>query len=125
MTETDWERIKFFKPHEFDSRDLPGSGKGMDADFVCRLDMLRLMCGFPLIINSGFRTPMHNASVGGKANSAHLRGLAADIQVADSSQRFKLKRLAHMLGFRRIGNGSSFVHLDCDLSLPQDVEWNY
>lgn len=125
MTEDNWKRVKFFKAAEFDSKDLPGSGMRMDADFVYRLDMLRMLCGFALVVNSGFRTPAHNAAVGGKSNSAHLKGLAADIQVADSHQRFEVKRLALMLGFKRIGNGATFVHLDLDPLLPQNVEWNY
>jgi uncharacterized protein YcbK (DUF882 family) len=125
MTDNQWQRVKFFKPAEFDSKDKAGTGKDMNAEFVYRLDMLRMLCGFPLIINSGYRTPKHNKAVGGKPSSAHLKGLAADIQVSDSRQRFQLKRLAHMLGFRRIGNGATFVHLDLDESLPQDVEWNY
>lgn len=43
------------------------------------LEPARLILGVPLHINSGYRSPRINALVGGAINSAHMRGLAADI----------------------------------------------
>jgi hypothetical protein len=43
------------------------------------LDPVRELWGAPLTVNSGYRSPVLNAAVGGVAASQHLRGEAADI----------------------------------------------
>ena len=121
----DWSTIRNFTQDEFDSPDFPGSGSNMQADFVETLDTLRDYCGFPLYVTSGFRTATHNASVGGKPNSAHTRGWAADLYVGSDAERYAILDAAIELGFQRIGIGSTFVHLDLDPSLPQHVVWVY
>lgn len=45
-----------------------------------RLQKLRDTVGFPIIVNSGFRTKAVNKAVGGVSTSAHVKGLAADIR---------------------------------------------
>ena len=47
------------------------------------LDGIREKLGKPILINSGYRSPMLNKAVGGVANSQHLKGLAADVVCAD------------------------------------------
>lgn len=47
------------------------------------LDPVRKTYGKPIIVTSGFRSPLLNAAVGGVANSQHMRGLAADLQSVD------------------------------------------
>lgn len=44
------------------------------------LQPFRKELGLPILVNSGFRNPQTNKLVGGVSNSAHLKGLAADIQ---------------------------------------------
>lgn len=44
------------------------------------LDILRQKIGKPITITSGYRTPEHNARVGGAIYSYHMRGMAADIK---------------------------------------------
>lgn len=124
-TPDNWEGIRYFKPSEFDSPDLRNSGIGMNPAFVRKLDKLREACGIPLKINSGFRTLAHNKKVSGVEDSAHTRGRAADIAANASSTRHKILQAAFGLGFRRIGLGASFIHLDDDPTLPQDVVWTY
>ncbi len=122
----EWNLIKYFTSTEFDSPDVRGSGVGMDMGFVGKLDKLRDMVGEPLTILSGYRTEAHNASLPNSVDgSAHERGLAADIAALSSGLRLKILRGAFALGFRRIGLGDSFIHLDIDTTKPQDVCWTY
>ena len=120
-----WDNIRYFKPSEFDSPDAPGTGYHMDEDFVLLLDALREAVGFPLRINSGFRTKEHNKLVGGKPTSAHTKSVAVDTRCVSAHYRFRILEEAYRLGFRRIGIGETFIHLDSDLSLPQEVLWTY
>lgn len=121
----DWSSIKHFKPVEFDSPDSLGSGYGMDFGFVKKLDVLRELCGFPLIVDSGYRTPAHNTAVGGEAASAHLTGEAVDIRCLTTQARFMILGNAFSLGFRRVGVGDTFIHLDDSATLDQRVFWLY
>ena len=119
-----WE-TKNFKSSEFDQRGMPGSGDRMNMNFIDKLEKCRELAGIPFKINSGYRSPETNKLVGGASESAHLRGLAADIKVADGRQRFQIIEAAIKVGFIRIGVSASFIHLDSDPSLPQDVIWTY
>ena len=55
------------------------------------LDPARQKYGGPVLVNSGYRCPIHNSAVGGVANSQHTRGEAADICCGDN------KRLAEII----------------------------
>lgn len=48
------------------------------------LESARRRLGKPIVINSGYRCSVHNATVGGVANSQHMKGEAADIRCADN-----------------------------------------
>ena len=77
------------------------------------LDDLRRAMGHPLILNSGYRSPEHNAAVGGARNSLHLRGLAFDVRMANvDPHRFEAE--ARRVGFTGIGiyARSGFIHVD-------------
>ena len=69
-----------FKVRELRCRD------GSDTVMVDEALMLLLQCirehfGKPVTITSGYRTPAHNAKMGGAKSSQHLLGRAADIRV--------------------------------------------
>ena len=83
----------------------------MDEDFLVKLDELRHRCGFPLSLNSTYRTHSYNLSVGGSPNSQHLLGKAADVHCEDSRKRAVLVREALNLGLT-VGVYQTFVHVD-------------
>lgn len=121
-----WDEILYFKPVEFDSPDRPGSGSQMSLDFVRKLDKLREAVKMPLFIQSGYRTADHNGALKDSVDgSAHTTGHAADIAALSSGTKFKIVEAALRLGFRRIGIGRTFVHIDDDITKPQDVVWLY
>ena len=73
-----------FKVRELRCRD--GSDTVMvDETLTVVLQCIREHFGKPVTITSGYRTPAHNAKVGGAKSSQHLLGRAADIQVAGTS----------------------------------------
>lgn len=90
-----------------------------------RLDRLRAAVGYALYISSGVRCVDYNKQVGGEENSAHVLGLAADILADSGKQKFTLVQFAIPQGFRRIGVGKNFIHLDVSQQHPQDVIWQY
>lgn len=92
---------------------------------VTALEALRERLGRPVVITSGVRCPEWNRAVGGRPNSAHLTGEAADIKVTGSAERMVLVRAALALDFRRVGVARGFVHVDVSPTLPQDVLWVY
>ena len=69
-----------FKVREFRCKD--GSDEILvDEALVLLLQCIREHFGKAVTITSGYRTPAHNAKVGGSKSSQHLLGRAADIRV--------------------------------------------
>lgn len=97
----------------------------MDPDFVDTLDNIRIDADMPMVITSGYRCPKHNANVGGKATSAHTKGLAVDIDCTTSRMRFMILRAAIKHKVIRVGIAKDFIHLDMDPDLPSLVAWLY
>lgn len=116
---------KYFKEPEF-KRCVPScSLQDMNQQFMTALDALRAQAGIPLVLNCAYRSVQWDKSKGRSGNSAHTRGKAADIRCNASATRWKIVRAALALGFKRIGIGKDYVHVDMDSSLPQNVIWHY
>ncbi len=118
-------KFKYFTYEEFDCPDLEGSGKNMSDVLINMLDIARKKYGSSITINSGYRTPERNEKVGGKPGSSHLKGLAVDIACKNSTDRFKLISILLQVGFKRMGMGSTFIHVDIDKDKSQNVLWTY
>jgi len=97
----------------------------MNQEFLLKLDEARERAGIPFVINSAYRSPEHNAKIGGKPNSSHLKGLAVDISVTNSRQRFIVLNALLEVGFTRIGIADTFLHVDLDSEKSKDVIWTY
>ena len=117
--------LRHFKLSEFDSPDQVGSGVKMKPEFLQKLDNARTLAGVAFRINSGYRTPAHNAKVGGVADTSHCGGWAADIACSDGNLRFKIIDSLLKSGIQRIGVADSFIHCDCDPTKPAQVIWTY
>ena len=76
--------MKYFKMKEFECRDgceMPIEAKANITALVEKvLDPAREQYGKPICVNSGYRCPRHNLTVGGVKESQHMRGEAADIR---------------------------------------------
>lgn len=121
--------MRYFNYNEFDCP-LEGKGSGermMDEDFLQMLDRARHLAGVPFKVNSGYRNKEWNKKCGGRPNSAHTLGCAADIHCVDSRNRCYILGALLEVGFNRIGIAKTFIHVDnsYDASHDEDVIWLY
>lgn len=59
------------------------------------LEQVRSIVNRPIMISSGYRSPVVNNAVGGSNNSAHMTGLAADIRAAGMTPRELAEAIKH------------------------------
>jgi uncharacterized protein YcbK (DUF882 family) len=127
-------KLKHFDISEFDSPDEVGSAAAvMDHDFLTMLDHARSIAGISFRITSGYRTPSHNAYVGGVSpsnsskGSSHLYGYAADIAAPTSRERYIITKALLEAGFTRIGisGKNGFIHVDNDPEKDDRCIWTY
>lgn len=123
---------KNFQWDEFDSPDTPGSGReNMHRKTLRKVGKARKIARVPFVITSAYRTPSHNAEVGGVEDSAHVNGRAVDISIEGMSWAQVVLVLVALViaGFRRIGLARTFIHVDDDPSKPKDkrgiATWDY
>lgn len=95
--------------------------------FLLRLNDARHLARVPFVITSGYRCEKHNKDVGGSLTSAHRLGLAVDIACPDSHTRYRIIIGLIGAGFKRIGIGKNFIHVDaadCEIK-ADEVIWHY
>ena len=114
-------KIKYFKPSEFDSPDVPGTGIGINYDLVVILDRIRHAIGRAIIINSGVRTIKHNRLIGGVDDSENLDGNAADVNIPDSEFRYFFIFYALKYGIERLFIYERHIHVGIDHNKPHPV----
>ena len=73
------------------------------------LEPARERLGKPIVVNSGFRCPVHNAAVGGVANSQHMRGEACDCRCDDNRRLAKI--IVELGKFDQLILYPTFVHV--------------
>lgn len=101
-----------FRLSEFASKD--GSDKVLvDDALVDLLEQIREAAGGAVTINSAYRSPAHNAAVGGVSSSQHLYGRAADV-VVEGASPLLVGQIAEYYLDRRGGIGvyQTFTHVD-------------
>ena len=121
---------KNFKKEEFDSKD----GAEMPKDVLENIKLLakyvqliRNEVGVPLVINSGYRSPQHNAKVGGVKNSYHVQGKASDLKPKGITPKQLYDVIIKLIKGGVIYNGGvglydTFVHYDIG---GQGRRWDY
>lgn len=82
----------------------------VDEALVHQLQRIRDHFGRGVVINSGHRCAAHNVNVGGAANSKHMEGMAADIQISGITSR-RVAEFAESIGIKQIGLYDGFVHV--------------
>lgn len=115
----DWSLIRYFHPDTDRNLRCRHCGKcEMDLDFMLRLDALRHIHGAPIVVNSGYRCPEHNAAVSSSGrNGPHTTGKAVDIRLHGTDVHALIPAIV-TLGFTGVGvyqQGpvqSRHIHLD-------------
>ena len=105
--------------------------EGVTAELMDKLEELRELCGFPLVVSSGFRGLLHSierAKINrGKAPGTHNQGIAADIAI-NGGEAVTLLKHALAIGFTGIGINqraawaNRFIHLDLR---KESTIWSY
>lgn len=97
---------------------------GMSDDLCFKLDRAREFFGNPIVLTCGYRSPERNAAIGGVPNSAHTKGLAADVKApVDPFQREKMMWAFGAAGFRRVESAPRHFHVDVDDTKPIPCFW--
>jgi zinc D-Ala-D-Ala carboxypeptidase len=90
-----------------------------DPAFLDALEKMRMNIG-AIVINSARRCPKHNEACGGAPLSMHKSEIAIDVKIAPHN-RVELYEAAVKSGFRGMGFGVNFLHLD----LGKRRRWDY
>lgn len=109
-----------FSKSEFDSKDgaeMPANVLENVKKLAENLQVLRDYFKAPITVNSGYRSPQHNANEGGAKRSQHLLGTGADIVVRGYSPAQVAEAIEHLIDEGKMLQGGlkayrSFTHYD-------------
>lgn len=102
----------FFRAAEFKKCSPSCEMLQMDQGFLIMLDELRSKCGFPIILNSAYRSSDWDKAKGRSGSGPHTKGIAVDISCTDSYHRRVILQHALQMKFTGIGIAETFIHLD-------------
>lgn len=87
--------------------------KNIVPELLYALECVREHFGRPVVVNSACRCEKHNRAEGGKPNSMHLYGKAADIGVRGVPPSEVADYCDSLIGDRGgVGRYSTFTHID-------------
>ena len=118
-----------FTLQEFASHDgadfPPGVIKNLQI-LAENLQILRDYLGFPVQINSGYRSDFQNKKVGGAPNSKHKLGMAADIVCQKYTPEQVHAAIMDLIHLKKIVDGgvgqyNGFIHYDISTSRRWDL----
>ena len=122
---------KNFNREEFDCRcgcKMPDDVFDNIKDLAHELQIIREHSGESITINSAYRCPSHNKSIGGVKNSQHILGKAADIVINNIRPTNVANMIEDMLEVEDlfpfyiggIGRYNTFTHVDIR---PTKARW--
>jgi uncharacterized protein YcbK (DUF882 family) len=94
---------------------------------VNALEQFRAVVGKPVLVNDGYRCPVHNAEVGGVSDSEHVQGIAADITVegmTGAQLEEAAKQCSLVTAFGR-SDSPPYIHIDTRSVNQGRVMWAY
>tara|TARA_R110000824_G_scaffold83438_2_gene208932 strand:- start:6313 stop:6696 length:384 start_codon:yes stop_codon:yes gene_type:complete len=100
-----------FSKHEFACQ-CGCNADNINSNLVAKLQVFRDTLERSVVITSGLRCVEHNSVVGGVPHSQHVTGNAADVVTLNSADRGDKLIAALSAGFKAIGIGKNFLHLD-------------
>ena len=111
---------KNFHIDEFRSKDgaqTPEDVKHNLLELAQNLQVLRDYLDEPIYVNSGYRSPAHNAAVKGVKGSKHLKGIAADIRTKTYTPSALAEIIEYLIKEGKMKQGGigvykTFVHYD-------------
>lgn len=84
------------------------------------LELVRALVGRPVSVSSGYRSPAVNRAVGGSKNSAHVKGLAADITVPGMTAKELAEKIrASTIEFDQLIYEGTWVHIGLSEGKPR------
>ena len=117
--------LKYFSDEEF-KRAIPScSLSDMDEQFMLKLDDARNLSGVPFFINSAYRSVDYEKSKKRSGLSVHTQGKAVDIRCFTNDMRYLIVNACLAVGFRRIGIGRRFIHVDDGYEGCSPIIWLY
>lgn len=87
----------------------------LDPRLVPALERLRAAAAMPVLVDSGYRCARHNAAVGGRGDSQHQLGRAADVRIPPLGLQAMYDLANGVPDFARGGIGvydDGFIHID-------------
>lgn len=100
-----------FKAKEFQCKDKT-EGVLIATELIETLEKIRNHFNAPVIINSGYRTPIWNSKVNGAPNSYHCKGMAADIVVKGHSSKEVTEYADSIMKEGGVIKYKNFTHID-------------
>lgn len=114
--------MEHFRPSEFvckcgECKEIPPTLVGNVLTLIENLNCIRDVVSSPIRVTSGVRCEKHNRAVGGKENSMHLLGKAADITVDSMSTERLAGLIDALITVEFVEDGGlgvykSFIHYD-------------
>ncbi len=106
----------------------------IDTEFLDDMQVIRLECGFPFIVNSWYRSPAYNLQVASSGDDGvHTTGRACDIRIY-GERALKFHEEAYKRGLRGFGwqqkgpIAGRYIHVDGAVTTPdhpRPAAWTY